>query len=237
MIWFSFFSKWKFSWQILAFTSISLIVILLISFSVSLLLIKYIFTILERSSNITISKETSSQAMRYGIQQLYLIDSYFEDSIADLNKINTLFRYSRANLNISDPIDCAINSKSFDSYAFYCVFCYDFCAKQPETLTNDTNSFLKLSSLLTEYIGVFDFQRYTYFAGTQEEQFFAMYRSAATTTFRPHSRPWYKDHMREMGQGKRVVFSKPYFSVIDLVHQALTMNMTNSKGDLIGIVS
>ncbi|CAD8084859.1 unnamed protein product [Paramecium sonneborni] len=227
--------NWRISNQIYCF-HIVITLFSVIIFAISNLIYMYIVT--EELMAITqeiFDKETQNHLNMLSYLERSSTLDVFEDSARQLLSINQLYQMIDSNFFIEMPQDCLNNKQYNDSYAYFFSFCYAFC-----NLTNGLNiskyeNILKLTSLLTETLRIFDLQLITLMAHVGEEQFFTQNRGYEIQNYYPHTRQWYRDHMAQMGTGKKIIVSDPYVSWIDVVFISQTTNLSHVQFDgLIG---
>ncbi|CAD8179982.1 unnamed protein product [Paramecium octaurelia] len=174
-------------------------------------------------------KETYNHLKMLSYLEKYSTLDVFDDSTRQLLSINQLYKLIDKDFHIEKPYDCLNNQQYNDSYAYFFSFCYAFC-----NLTNGLNiskyeNMLKLTSLLTETLRIYDLQLITLMAHVGDEQFFTQNRGYAISNYYPHTRQWYRDHMAKMGTGKKIIVSEPYVSWIDVVFISQTTNLSHTE--------
>ncbi|CAD8175129.1 unnamed protein product [Paramecium pentaurelia] len=192
----------------------------------------YLYIVTEELMTITqeiFQKETYNHLNMLSYLEKFSTLDVFEDSTRQLLSINQMYKMINKDFLIEKPYDCLNNQQYNDSYAYFFSFCYAFC-----NMTNGLNiskyeNILKLTSLLTETLRIYDLQLITLIAHVGDEQFFTQNRGYALQNYYPHTRQWYRDHMAKMGTGKQVIVSDPYVSWIDVVFISQTTNLTHTQ--------
>ncbi|CAD8172603.1 unnamed protein product [Paramecium octaurelia] len=221
--------NWRIGNQICCFHLIITLFSVII-FLVSNLIYMYIVT--EQLMAITqeiFHKETQNHLSLLSYLEKSSTLDVFQDSTRQLLSINQLYQIIDKDFQIEMPYDCLNNQQFNDSYAYFFSFCYAFC-----NLTNGLNiskyqNILKLTSLLTQTLRIYDLQLLTLMAHVGEEQFFTQNRGYAISNYYPHTRQWYRDHVAQMGTGKQIIVSDPYVSWIDVVFISQTTNLTHNQ--------
>ncbi|CAD8086007.1 unnamed protein product [Paramecium sonneborni] len=221
--------NWRISNQIYCF-HIVITLFSVILFVVCNLIYMYIVT--EKLMAITqeiFDKETQNQLSMLGYLEKSSTLDVFEDSRRQLLSINQLYQMIDSNFYIKMPYDCLNNNQYNDSYAYFFSFCYAFCNKTNGLNISKYENILKLTSLLTETLRIYDLQLLTLMAHVGEEQFFTQNRGYALQNYYPHTRQWYRDHIAQMGTGKQIIVSDPYVSWIDIVFISQTTNLSRNQ--------
>ncbi|CAD8177253.1 unnamed protein product [Paramecium pentaurelia] len=220
---------WRISNQIcclhLIFTLLSVIIFVASNYI-------YMYIVTEELMDITseiFHKETQNHLNMLSYLEKSSTLDIFDDSTRQLLSINQLYKMIDKDFHIEMPYDCLNNKQYNDSYAYFFSFCYAFC-----NLTNGLNiskyeNILKLTSLLTETLRIYDLQLLTLMAHVGEEQFFTQNRGYALSNYYPHTRQWYRDHIAQMGTGKQIIVSDPYVSWIDVVFISQTTNLSDTQ--------